>query len=419
MLALARKRLAGNGVLGPAAIIFISANIANVANLAFNMIFARVMSPEQFADLTLLLTLKLACLSFFSAIQYAVSELSARMDHKEGRNLACRLSRLSFAVSIPLCCILVFGAEAIGHVLNFSDVRALLVLALATPLFLPLVIYRGLAQGRMDLPKMVGSFQLEWIVRLAGCWLLWQAGFGLTGITVALVLSLVFGLIFTMDRDDVRGAFAGNEKTKNSSRLIVTTLPYAGIFLAQIFALDGDIILAKSVLGPEEASTAAGMLLFQRVFFFAFLSFAAILQPYAAKGTSGDAGTRQALTRLLMAMMLISAVALAVVSIRPSLFAVLFLGPQYAHLGPLLVVAGVVGVSFMAAHLTTVYLIAKGKVFAPLWLLGLVGLQYLAFFIWVKMGHELSYETFLMSKVIILTLGAVLFTTLTLKPKMS
>ena len=34
-----------NSIMGPAAILFVSANIANAANLLFNMIFARLMGP--------------------------------------------------------------------------------------------------------------------------------------------------------------------------------------------------------------------------------------------------------------------------------------------------------------------------------------------------------------------------------------
>lgn len=418
MLAAIRKSFAGGGLLGPAAIIFISANVANVANLAFNMIFARIMTPEQFADLTLLLTLKLAFLSVFSAVQYGVSELSARLNVNEGRAVASRLSRMSFAITVPLCFALLLGAETLGQMLNFSHIKALIILALAVPLFLPLVIYRGLAQGRIDIPKMVGSFQFEWIIRLGGCWLLWVSGFGLVGITIALVLSLVFGLIFTVDRADVH-SFLKPSKSTNSSNLMKTTVPYAIIFIAQILALDGDIFLAKSMLGSEQASMAAGMLLIQRIFFFAFLSFATVLQPYVANKSSGEMNSRQALRRLLMAMVILSSTGLAIMSLRPGLFAALLLGTQYAHLGPLLVIAGIVGVSFMASQLTTIYLLARGHLYAPFLLLGLVASQYVAYAIWIKMGHELTYQSFLMCKAIILTLGAVVFTSLTLKPRSS
>jgi len=46
------RAIKANALLGPAAALFISANIANAANLIFNMVFARLMGPAAFADLT-------------------------------------------------------------------------------------------------------------------------------------------------------------------------------------------------------------------------------------------------------------------------------------------------------------------------------------------------------------------------------
>jgi len=79
VLALRTLRAASQrGLMGPAAAVFVSANIANVANLLFNMIFARLMGPAAFADLTLLLTLKLGVLSFLGALQFAFAEHVAK-----------------------------------------------------------------------------------------------------------------------------------------------------------------------------------------------------------------------------------------------------------------------------------------------------------------------------------------------------
>ena len=70
-----------HSIMGPAVILFVSANIANAANLFFNMIFARLMGPVLFADLTLLLTLKLGALSFLGALQFAYSERTAKREN--------------------------------------------------------------------------------------------------------------------------------------------------------------------------------------------------------------------------------------------------------------------------------------------------------------------------------------------------
>ena len=405
-----------SNLLAPTLIIFLSANIANVGNLAFNMLFARIMTPAQFADLTLLLTIKLGLLSLFSAIQYGISEITARRGGNSARSIAASFARKSFRFTVPLCFALLFLAEFIGQTLNFIDIKALILLILAIPLFLPLVIFRGLAQGHLDLPKMVGSLQMEWIVRLGGCWLIWQAGFGLSGITIALILSILAGLIFTVDRKDQQ-AFFRTDTLPVDTAVLKTALPYGVIFLAQILALDGDIFIAKAMLGQDAAGAAAGMLLIQRVFFFAFLSFASVLQPIVAGSDVTDAQSRKALSRLLLAMLCISLLALSAIALKPQLFVTLFLGSQYTELAPLVVFAGIVGVSFMAAQLTTIFLIARGDHRAPFYLLGLVAVQYIAIALYMKFSSEFTYSEFLLAKTAILSVGALIFTGCALRSK--
>ena len=406
-------------LLAPAFIIFLSANIANVANLAFNMIFARALSPAQFADLTLLLTLKLGLLSLFSAVQFGISDIVAKQgDLLKSKTLAASFSWKSFRYSLPLCIVIIVFADFLGELLNFKEVGALILLSMAIPLFLPLVIYRGLAQGRLDLPKMVGSFQAEWIIRLAGCWLLWIAGFGLFGITVALVASIVIALLFSMDKDDFKALRVKNhaKAAGQNGALIWVTLPYAGIFLAQILALDGDIFIAKTAFPADEAGAAAGLLLIQRIFFFAFLSFATIVQPMVASPDSSDKENRTTLFRLLSAMAVISIAGLSIIAIKPDLFVQIFLGSKYLTLAPLVILAGVIGVTFMAAHLSATVMIARGQRKAPLFLLALVAVQYSAIALLSFLNDDFGLTDYIWTKAAVLVIGALIMASLALRP---
>ncbi len=406
-------------LLAPAFIIFLSANIANVANLAFNMIFARALSPAQFADLTLLLTLKLGLLSLFSAVQFGISDIVAKHgDLLSSKAIAASLSWKSFRYSLPLCMLIIIFAEFLGKLLNFKDTGALTLLAMAIPLFLPLVIYRGLAQGRLDLPKMVGSFQAEWIIRLAGCWLLWIAGFGLFGITVALVASIVIALLFSMDKDDFKALWVKNraKAAGHNGAIIWVTLPYAGIFLAQILALDGDIFIAKTAFPADEAGAAAGLLLIQRIFFFAFLSFATIVQPMVASPDSSDKENRTTLFRLLSAMAVISIAGLSIIAIKPDLFVQIFLGSKYLTLAPLVILAGIIGVTFMAAHLSATVMIARGQRKAPLFLLALVAVQYSAIALLSFLNDDFGLTDYIWTKAAVLVIGALFMASLALRP---
>jgi len=261
------RALRSNSFIGPAAILFISANIANAANLIFNMIFARLMGPAIFADLTLLLTLKLGVLSFLGALQFAFSEHTARDRNSSTSKIqARRLSATSLKFAIPVMFVIIASSGLISEMLNFSSPVALTLLALAIPFFIPMVIYRGLVQGLIDVPKIVLSIQAEWIIRLFGSVILWEMGFGLPGIAFAVALSIVAGFVFSTSRNSANENHLKTLPTTQLSikTLGVTAMPYLILQMAQILVLDSDIVIAKTAFTSETAGLVAGLLLIQR-----------------------------------------------------------------------------------------------------------------------------------------------------------
>lgn len=355
------KAIQAHGIIGPAAILFVSANIANTANLVFNMIFARLMSPALFADLTLLLTLKLGALSFLSALQFAFAEMSAKENNIGlSKTKAYTLSWSSLKVSVPIMFILIASAGLISTWLNFSSPWAFSVLALAVPFFLPMVIYRGLTQGLIQIPKIVLSIQSEWIVRLIGSILLWKLGFGLVGIAVAVGLSILAGFIFSTSKEDWTACHAHSKGQSNAKTLGLIAMPYLILQFAQILVLDSDILIAKITFSPETSGLVAGLLLIQRVFFFAFLSASMILQPIVAKQRGQD-GTSKELFVLLFAIALISATALLAIIPNSDLVVRLLLGSAYGELASTIWISALTGAVFIISHLCAIYTIAKGQ----------------------------------------------------------
>ncbi len=361
-------------LVGSAAILFISANIANGANLLFNMLFARFMEPAAFADLTLLLTLKLGLLSFLGAIQFAFSEFTAT--HKnatEAKVKANALSWQSLKISLPAMFLVFAFYNSIASILNFSSPQALCILAAAIPFFLPLIIYRGLIQGLIDLPKITLSIQIEWIIRLIGSLLLWKMGFGFAGIAIALTLSIIAGLVFSIDKNDLPGyPFSTKPDMRADIKTLgITAFPYLIIQIAQILALDSDILIAKSIFSAETAGLVAGLLLIQRVFFFAFLSCSTLLQPFIVRQNNGQKGvlkdgqkTKKELLLLIMIITMITALALMIIVPNGELIVSFMLGAQYKDLSSIIWVSALTGAVFMVSHLCAIYQIASGKTIA-------------------------------------------------------
>lgn len=366
------KAIQSHPFLGSAAILFVSANIANAANLIFNMIFARLMGPALFADLTLLLTLKLGVLSFLGAFQFAFAEQAAKEKHMPTSKInAFALSWQSLKISVPIMVVIIALAGTISSWLNFTSPSALVLLVFAIPFFLPMVIYRGLTQGLIHVPKIVLSIQVEWIIRLAGSVFLWQMGFGLTGIAAAVGVSIIAGFIVSTDRQDWAGCKAAlkTRTTTNVKALSLAAMPYLILQLAQILVLDSDILIAKVAFSAETAGLVAGLLLIQRVFFFAFLSGSMILQPVIAQ-QSGASTNPKELFILLLAIAFISAAALIVIVPNSDLIVKLMLGEAYTQLSSIVWISALTGAVFIVSHLCAIYHIVKGQKLAAQIVLG-------------------------------------------------
>jgi O-antigen/teichoic acid export membrane protein len=397
------QALRTNILFGPAATLFISANIANAANLVFNMVFARIMGPAAFADLTLLLTLKLGILSFLGALQFAFAELTAKEGKiHQSRQRAKAISWRSLKFSIPIMFIVIALANYISGTLNFSSPLALCVLALAIPFFLPMVIYRGFTQGLIDLPKIIFSFQAEWLIRLFGSLLLWRMGFGLAGIAAAVGLSILAGLFCSMRKEDVKPLRPrkGPALDPQTRALGVVAVPYLILQMAQVLVLDSDILIAKASSSPETAGLVAGLLLIQRVFFFAFLSCSTILQPLVAAKKDVQKSPNE-LLMLLGAISIITMCSIVIILPNSDLIVRIMLGGEYLALSSIVWISALTGAVFIGSHLCAIYQIAKGKSFSAVVVLGFGVIQFISLSLVNHFFPEIGLHTYFRLKLLI------------------
>jgi|GEM_PF-1118806 len=402
--------------MAPTAILFVSANIANVANLVFNMIFARLLGPEAFADLTFLLTLKLGVLCIFSAFQFAFAKHTAKLWFSKNRathrpeleTYASHIVRRSFWVALPVMFLALVFVESFARAFQFDDPMSLFVLITIIPVIFPMIVYRGLSQGRIDLPRMVGSIQGEWAIRLFGGVLLYMMGLGLVGVALAVVCSILSGCLLSMtkrDADNLR--FGKKQISSNSPKLLIATTPFLALQFAQVLILDGDIMLAKANMGAEFSGYVAGLMLIQRIFFFAFLSFSALLIPVIAAKTAKENNQKNSdnirrgrsdLILMITGVAGISFPALMFLALFPSWGAPLLLGNDFAPIARLGVIAGATGAFFTLTHLCVVYWLANGKTKIAWVLLFCAALQMIFLGQFSANDPELHIFTFVMLK---------------------
>lgn len=340
----------------PALAMFLSSNIANAGNMVFNMLFGRWMGPELFADLTTLLTLKLSLLAVLNAVQMAVSQVVSGQPRGFGATGLRRLNQLGFlAIGLALPFLVPSALTgALGHVLGIGSKSALVFLLLALPVTVPLCILRGIAVGRLDVGRAVCSANLEMAVRLIGSVVLWQIGFGIEGVALAIAASIIAGCL------PVSRAFSSPQPdcAPVVRVVLLLALPFALLQAAQVLHLDGDILVANAVLTHTEAGLVAMLSLVQRVQFFACFGLATVLLPAVTSASlRGESGLREALP-VAGLFALVSVAILTLIAASPVMVISVLVGPAFVAAADSLLLAGLCAVLFTFSYLSATYLAA-------------------------------------------------------------
>lgn len=344
----------------PVLLVFVSSNIANAGNLAYNMLFSRWMGPELFGDLALILTIKLSILAVLNAVQMAISKNVAET-HDQGKLDA--YGALSHAALIGGFFIVPPVAFALwlfdaGSVLNLSDPDVLFVLCAALPFVAPLCFARGVVTGKLSVSAIISSTQVEVLVRLLGGTMAWHFGLGLQGVTLALVFSIIAAWLVIARQATPRGE---HEIPKGIARqLALASVPFALMQAAQVALLDGDVLIAKIILSAEEAGLAAALALFQRIEFFACFALASVLLPSVTAATARGDNPLQAAAPVAILFAGVSVSILALSHQFPNVLMQMLAGSEFLKASPLLWPAAITATAFTLSYLVATWLAAMG-----------------------------------------------------------
>ncbi len=343
----------------PALAVFVSSNLVNAGNLAFNMLVSRWMGPEMFGDLALILTVKLAVLGLLGAAQMAVSQTvagTAAADRRATRRALARINRAAFAglwLALPVILLLIVSAR-LGETAGLARPQLLQILALSLPFSAPLCLLRGVAYGAGNTGRIVLSANVEMAVRLAGACLAWQAGLGIEGVVCAIGLSILAGWAVLADLLPAGRATAPALRPVLAA-VAIGAAPFAVLQLAQVLALDGEIFLAKARLSATEAGHVAALSLFQRIAFFACFALASVLLPGIVAAARTGRGAGAALAPVAALFLAVAVPFLGAIALAPETLIRLLAGPGFTAAAPALLPAGIAAVAF-----TLSYLVATG-----------------------------------------------------------
>jgi len=284
----------GASLIRGGGILVVATMAANAGNYLLNVVLGRWLTPAEFADANLMVTLML----LITAVAVSLQLIGARFAGIHAANgapeltasLAASLRRRAAYGGVLVMAILALGATTWRDFFNSESALPFVILGLGMPAYLVQAVGRGVMQGELNFGPLAASFLWEMVARVAIGVVLVAAGFGVNGATVALTVSfLVTWLVVRRSEDRSRGnaglvIAAGREATATMWTAVRRySGPVAVLLLGQIIINNGDVLMSKRFLEPDAAGVYAAVALVGRAVFFMSWSVATTLFPAATQ----------------------------------------------------------------------------------------------------------------------------------------
>lgn len=252
--------VAGGGALLTGAMV-----VSGIGNYAINALYARWLTPSEFGDASLLVTLLLAVTAAAGCFQLVMARCAAGAAEADAGQVAATRARLVRSAWIAGCSAAVAIAvlsPQIADAFNVESAAALAIFGCGIPLHLSQAVDRGVLQGRLAFRRLAMSFLVEMAARLIVSVALVAAGFGLLGVAIALWSSLLAALAAA--RWAVGPMPAAPARPAQLRSVVGATTV---LLVAQIVISHGDLLLVKQRFSPAEAGTYAVVALLGRAVF--------------------------------------------------------------------------------------------------------------------------------------------------------
>ncbi|TFC17336.1 oligosaccharide flippase family protein [Cryobacterium glucosi] len=370
--------------------------VANAGNYVLNLFLGRVLTPAEFSDANLMVTLMLTITSIALCLQLVAARFVGIYDESGEPDRSDRLARTlrgyALGAGILTGAILAGGSTLWSQVFHTASFWPFVILGAGMPFYLVQSVGRGVMQGRLRFPGLATSFVVEMVVRL-GCGVALVAlGFGVNGATIGLTASFVATWLAVKLLARTGPGLTGTAPD------LVTVRSYAALvsvlLIGQIIANNSDVLVAKAFFSPDAAGIYAAIALVGRAVFFLAWSVATVVFPVVARRHASGGDTGSLLTGGIAAVAGIGAACTLGALVLGGPVLGFILGPAYGDLSaPLAAYAGMTTL-FAVANLVASHELSQGRNTQSWLLFGASVVQLVLLLVWHESTAQLIIVQF-------------------------
>jgi len=358
---LARARQHSGGLY-----LFVATFVANVLGYGYQVVMARLLRPEDYAVLTALFGILILESISSQVIQSATAKLAAQYRARdEEAALHAFVRRWAVRVGGGAAAVGLLVALLSGVIAGALALPALSVALLGLTLFLALsfTFGLGLLQGLARFVWMGTALIAQAGARLVVGVVLVLAGLGVdgafTGATAAIAISLaVLAIPLVPLFRAARGSTVKHELGAAETRFFALS---AVVLLAYAALTNIDAVLARSLLGPDEAGAYAGAITMGKIVLFAPIAIGFLLLERTARAHARGEDTDGALYLALAFVLGTSGLVALAYILLPEFLVPIVVGSQYPETAKIVGTYGVAALANALLNLWISYFIGRGE----------------------------------------------------------
>lgn len=327
----------GRRLFAGGAVLLAGSTVANGANYALNLLLARWLAPEAFAQVTVFVTAMLLGSLGATALQLTVAAEtvgSAGLAKFGPRALmALRQGFIAFVLLAAACPLL-------AEVFHTGSTTPWLVLVAAAPPFLVLGVGRGVLQGRGRFGALALTYVVEalvrWAVTVAMVLLGSEVLSSALGITSAIAVAALVASHAARRPTPSQGRDRRSGPVRGSGRPRGLRLAALGTTLGQAVSCNADVFLVTHAFPGEVAGRYAAVALLGRVVFFGTSAVVATTFTMVGQARDGGAATTRLVVMGAGCVAVLGLSGAAVLALAPRATAALLFGPGFGPVAPLM-----------------------------------------------------------------------------------
>jgi O-antigen/teichoic acid export membrane protein len=318
-----REFLRGRIVRG-SAILLLSTGLVAATNLFYNILIARMLGAAGFGHASALYTLLMLVTAVTLAFQIVTSKFIARnSDITVQAQIYVSLLRHAWQVGLGIATLVIALSAWLKSYLNLPAQHDLVLLGIAAGVYIPLGVRRGRMQGCYHFGGLAINVVVEVAVKLTAAFLFLEFGMGVTGVTTAILLSIIAAYVVGKPGTEYHVKL-GSIKIAPFGEGVQAILYFVG----QVILSNLDILLVKHFFAPALAGIYAAVALVGRVVFMLSWSVVSSMFPVSASHTNPKSGRSVLVTALLLVTGL-TTLFIAAVALAPEPVWALLLGKKF------------------------------------------------------------------------------------------